>query len=988
MSLQPDRWSELERLFHDALERLASERAAFLDVACGPDLPLRAELDRLLAADNLAEGGITHIVGQVAVSAAELNAPTAGDARIGSYRLLSELGRGGMGTVWLAERADAEFRQSVAIKLILPGAAGAGIVRRFLAERQILAGLHHPNIAALLDGGTTGDGRPYLVMEYIEGEPIDRYCDRHQRGVEARLELFAAVCSAVQFAHARLVVHRDIKPGNILVTPDGVPKLLDFGIAKILTPVDARDAVTHTATGFRLMSAPYASPEQIRGDAVSVATDVYSLGVLLYELLAGRSPYDVETDRPHALAEAILAGQPKRPSAAVTRPVSVAEGEARTRAAKVDVAAARGVTTERLHRLLSGDLDNICLMALRKEPERRYASVEALREDVLRHLAGRPVAATGDSAAYRVRKFVRRNRGAVLATTASVLALVGVTVAFTVGLAAERDRATLEAEKASEVADFLQGLFEVSDPNVGTEREITARQLLDDGARRIEEELMDQPEVRARMLNVIGNVYRGLGVPREAQRLLEQALASSRELYGGESVEVAQNLSDLAVAVFLTGEELSSADSLHREAIALRRRRLGPDHPDVAWSMGELALVLNLRGDYEEAEQLARGALDIQRATLGPEHVDIAKSLNALGIVARRMGRHEEAETFYREALAMRQRLFDPSHPDVLESVGNLALVLEQRGSYAEAEALLRERAERSRIRLGDEHPTTLEALNNLAFMLWRTGHYRDAEPAFRDVVITGRRVYGEDHTSLAIYMNNLAVALRRKGDLQAADSLQREALAMNRRLLGEEHPRVAADMANHARILQARGDAAGAERLHREALAMRRRLLDADHPDVAEGLSGLALVKRDQRAYAEADSLLRAALAIRRARLGEESPRVAETLHELGLVLRDQGKDDEAETHFRDAMALRTRVLGDAHPDVSVSRRELGALLRAGGRYAEAEPELLGSYRVASERLDVRDQDVLRALDELVALYQAWGRPADAERFRILARP
>ena len=957
MSLEPGRWSELERLFHEALARPPAERTAFADEACGPDHALRDELARLLAADEGADPAIARIVGEGARAVAgTLEGGPTGDARLGPYRLIREIARGGMGTVWLAERADDEFRRSVAIKLILPGTAGAGVVPRFLAERQILAGLDHPNIARLLDGGTTPEGWPYLVMEHIEGEPIDRYCERHGLDLEARLGLFVAVCSAVQFAHARLIVHRDIKPGNILVAPDGVPKLLDFGIAKILAADGGGDALARTATGLHLMSAPYASPEQIKGDSISIATDVYSLGVLLYELLAGRLPYPVEATSPHALAEAILSAEPERPSVAVGR-----DGA----------------------RALAGDLDDICMMALRKEPDRRYPSVEALREDVVRHLAGRPVKATPDTPSYRLRKFVGRNRGGVLVATASVVLLAGVTAAFTIGLAAERDRATLEAENAAEVSDFLQGLFEVSDPAIGTDREVTARQLLDDGAARIEGELAGQPALQARMRGVVGDVYRGLGLTSDAERLLGQALALNEELYGQESLAVAETLTDLGDAIGMT--DVSRAETLHRQALDLKMTLLGDEHPDVADGMRRLALVLTRLGRSGEAEELATTALRIQRPALGPDHAEIASSLSVLGLAQRAGGRSAEAEASHREALAMQLRLLDPSHPDVLASMGNLAIVVEERGAYEEAEALHRERVERTRGRLGPEHPETLVALNNLAFMLTRTGHFAEAEPVFRDVVDIGRRVHGGDHTALAIFMNNLAVVLNRLQDFAAADSIQRQALEMNRRLLGEEHPRVAADLANYGGIRQAQGDLEGAERLYREALAMRRRLLEADHPAIAESLYGLGNVLRDTGALGEAESLLREAATIRRARLGEDSPSLAETLHNLGVVLRRAGRLAEAEGELGRALALRVRVLGPEHPNVAATRRELAGVLRDGERYAEAEELLLEVYEAAAARGEARGPALLATLDELVALYRAWGRPADAERFERL---
>jgi serine/threonine-protein kinase len=528
MTAPRDHWLEMERLFNEALGHDPATRTRWLAAAC-PDEALRAEVERLLAAEAGAEDRLRDVL-----AGAVPPAPIEKATRIGPYRLIHELGRGGMGSVWLAERADAEYVDRVAIKLIRADAASPGLIRRFLSERQILANLKHPNIARLLDGGTTDDGRPYLVMEYIEGDPIDVYCDRHRLSVADRIALVRQVAGALQFAHTNLVVHRDIKPSNILVTSDGAPRLLDFGIAKILDPATMPHRVAETGTGHRLMTPAYASPEQVRGDAVTTAADVYSIAVVLYELLTGRLPYRTESAQPHDLARLILEVQPEQPSTAVA----------------ADAPVERNTTLQRLRRQLEGDLDNILLVALRKEPERRYASIEQFAADLGRHLDGHPVVARPDTWPYRAGKFVKRNRGAVAAgmSTFLTLAFFALSVAIQANrIRRERDIANREREKAESVTAFLVDVFDAADPNNARGTEVTAREILAEGGRKAKTELADQPEVQAAAMETIGNVYRALGEYDSAAPFLQAAHDRRLAALGPNSLDYATSLTELGL---------------------------------------------------------------------------------------------------------------------------------------------------------------------------------------------------------------------------------------------------------------------------------------------------------------------------------------------------------------------------------------------------------------------------------------------------------
>jgi eukaryotic-like serine/threonine-protein kinase len=712
-------------------------------------------------------------------------APSPLERRIGPYRILRQLGQGGMGMVYLAARADEHFEKRVALKVVRAGADSAAVVRHFKRERQILAGLDHPNIARLLDGGTTDDGLPYFVMDYVEGEPLLPYCEARGLSVAARLRLFQALCSAVQYAHRSLVVHRDIKPGNILVAADGTPKLLDFGIAKLVDPELADDAPTGTALA---MTPEYASPEQARGEPITTATDVYSLGVVLYNLLTGQHPYRLTSRQPLDVLKAVLEQDPEKPSIAVERalalPATVVQtrglasgggmgGEATRRQpaagppAVTETTARAGETTpDRLRRRLRGDLDNILMMALRKEPQRRYASVEAFSEDIQRYLEGRPVAARRPTVAYRTGKFVRRHAAAVGAAAAALVLLVGFTGAMAVQSArvarerdvarhersaAERERATAQRERATaqRVSAFLVDLFKISDPGEARGNSVTAREMLDKGTAKIRTELKDQPEVRATLMATMGDVYRRLGLYDKAAALLEEALEIRKETLGSAHPDVAASLGGLASLRFERGD-YPGAESLYREALAIRRRALGNEHPDVAKTLNDLAGVVHEKGDYAQAESLYRVALAMRRKLLGDEHPDVAKSLNDLATVLYGKGDYAGAEKLQREALALKRRLLGDDHPDVANGEANLAVLLREKGDYAGAEVLHRQALTLTRKLYGSAHPRVAMSLASLADTLCLERKAAEAEPFATEALAVFKKTLPSGHPYIA----------------------------------------------------------------------------------------------------------------------------------------------------------------------------------------------------------------------------------------------
>ncbi|MGH7527388.1 MAG: serine/threonine-protein kinase, partial [Gemmatimonadales bacterium] len=591
-----EEWERLEEVLDAALELPSDDRVSFVERACGTQELLRNRARAVLGAaeragdflerpaDAFAAGLLREIAAEAEFGLVSDESGSVAGGRLGPYRLVRELGRGGMGAVYLAERDDEQYDRRVAIKVVPAGLLSGGLRMRFLLERRILASLEHPNIARLYDAGVGEDGTPYFVMEYVEGRPIDLHCDEGRLPIRARLALFDQCCDAVQFAHRNLVVHRDLKPGNILVSNDGVVKLLDFGIAKLLrTEVDGGTTLTGLG-GFQPLTPEYASPEQLRAEPVSTATDVYALGVLLFELLAGCWPYHPRDRSVLSYERAVLEQDPDRPSAAITRtPDDPAVGERRS------------TTPAGLRRQLRGDLDNIVLTALRKEPERRYPSVQHLRDDVRHYLESRPVSARPATWGYRTRRFVRRNRVGV----AAAAVVVGALIAGLAGTAWQARAASREARRADQVRQFVVELFQVSDPDRAKGDTITARALLDRGAERLDTELAAEPELRAEMLAVLGGIYQKLGVYDRARPLLE-------------------------------------------EALAVRGARLGPRHLDAARSAADLASLLYEQGQYPRAEKLTRSALAVQRELLGPEDTLVAASMTSLGAIVNAQGQHDE----------------------------------------------------------------------------------------------------------------------------------------------------------------------------------------------------------------------------------------------------------------------------------------------------------------------------------------------------------
>jgi serine/threonine-protein kinase len=893
------RWRQLQEIFHVGAGLPPAERASYLDEACGKDVDLRREVEELIASSHEA----TDLVAEVRHAASTLLAPPSLiGARLGPYRVVSELDEGGMGRVFLALRDDDQFQRRVAIK-VAHAAQAPKLLSRFRSERHILAGLDHPNMARLLDGGTTEDGVPYLVLEYVEGEPIDRYCDSRRLSVRERLRLFRIVCAAVQYAHQNLVVHRDLKPGNVLVTTDGTPKLLDFGIAKLLKPELLGQALPLTTDLSRPMTPEYASPEQVRGDPVTTASDVYSLGVLLYELLTGCRPLRLDGQGPTGIERIVTEVEPEPPSTAAARAPEADHGRAPEERSR-----ARGLSPEKLARTLEGDLDNIVLMALRKAPARRYSSAEQLSEDLRRHLEGLPVRARKDTLRYRAGKFAGRNRYPLAVAAAFFAVVVGFgwnRAQLARSLRYERDQAQQEAATAGRVASFLQDVFKLADPTEEHGATVTAREVLDRATARLSEQEQDRPEVKAELLDTMGNVYRHLGLYARAEPLLEEALERRRASLGERSLDTAKSLLHLGE---LRGEESRSAEAeaLLRRAVAVREGLLGPDHADVAEALYSLGVTLRYEGKRAEAEHVLRRALDLREASFadGPE---VADTLDRLAELLDDRGELSNAEALAHRALEIARRR-PGDHVDSARYLGRLGTILREEGELAAAEPLLREAlAMRERL-FGPDHPTVATNLDELANLLRDRGQPDAAEPLYRRAVDVYRRLVGDDHLGLAAVRVDLGEMLVEKGRLDEAEGLFERSLEARRRL-GDDDPFTLVSRDRLARVAAARGDLLTAEALYRDVLEARRRTEQEDDLEAATSELGLGRVLCAEGKAAEAELILRKALVRRLRLLPARHWQVAEAKAALGGALVAERRTPEAERLVSEAsIVLRTR--------------------------------------------------------------------------------
>ncbi|MCH8147900.1 MAG: tetratricopeptide repeat protein [Planctomycetes bacterium] len=930
------RWQRVRETFEQICDLDASERKAKLAVVEQEDPTLCADVASLLVSYD---EGATALDFLPELCSSDVP-PQGTDVErigqmVGAYRLIERLAVGGMSTVYLAERADTQTGDRVAIKIITSaGPLPQRARKRFYHERRLLAELNHPNIARLLHGGVTDDGWPYLVMEYVAGEPIDVYCEAHDLSIEGRVAVFRGVCAAVQYAHQNLVVHRDLKPGNILVTRDGVPKLLDFGIAKLLQPEYTPQSAAAPTTE-RFMTPEYASPEQIRGMGVTTASDVYSLGVILYQLLTGRRPHSFKTRLVYEIARIICDEDPLKPSLAVSQATSSYDHSESNRHGVPSEKEDRPSKARRdkLGHRLAGDMDAIVMRAMRKEPDSRYSSVDQFADDLGRYLQGMPVRARKGTWRYRASKFIRRNRTGVAALSAVFVVLVACVVTSTwFAIQAKRQAAIAQA-----VNDFLNDDFLAAVALEFQGKDVSMRVVLDAASKAIAGKFEDEPLIEAAVRTTVGTTYASLGVFEAALPHLERALVLTRAELGEDQAGTLTAMIDLAKLYGQQGR-YDEAEPMHVEALTASRRVLGEDHPVTLKSMSKLAQLYLGLARYEEAERLLVKTLEANHRVLGEDHRDTLHTMTNLAEVFVRQGRYDEAEPLSLRALEVSQRVLGPEHPKTLGFMNNLAELYSHQGRYDDAEPLHVKALDGGLRVRGEEHPDTLTSMNNLALLYVRQGRYDQAEPLYHRALEAYRRVLGEDHPHTLASMGSLSELYRKQARYDEAEPLSIKAMETNLRVLGEEHPSTLGSMNNLAVLYFDQGRYDEAEPLQLRVLEVSRRILGEDHPNTLGSVSNLAKLYRNQGRYDEAEPLYTKLLEGCRRVLGEEHPYTLKSMCYLGQSYASQARYAEAEPLYLAALEVQDRVLGKDHPDTLTTMSYLAGLYTAQARYDEAE--------------------------------------------------
>ncbi len=862
IELSKDRWSKVEELFGRAVELKADERLHYVTTACGGDEQLRDYVLNLLHADPETEATIERTIVNTVRHAFGDDASEADQMKgqmIGPYRVERLLGSGGMGMVYLAERADQQFDQQVAIKLGRHRLVDPQTEIRLRHERQFLADLDHPNIARLLDGGTTDDGVPYLVMEYIDGVRIDTYCDLHRLNVADRLRLFQTICAAVHYAHQNLIIHRDIKAANILVTEEGTAKLLDFGIAKLS---DAQGAATDglTREGAVIMTPANGAPEQIRGQTITTVTDVYGLGLLLYDLLSGLRAYETENSTPSQIARVICEDERISPSRQLARKKREAESSNDSIALQEleEVTTDRSTSFERLQRLLRGDLDNIVLNALRKDPARRYRSASAIADDIGRHLKSMPIVAREDSWRYRTGKFMHRHLAAVSAAALVVVMLA----AFTVLLSVQNRKIAEERDTAREVIQFLEDIFMAHDPSRARGTDVTAAEILAEGANRIRGNLDDRPEIQSSLMGTIGRVYYNLGEYQQSKEMLEQALQ-------------------------------------------IRLHTDGESHPNVAAARNDLAEVLIRRAEYQRATELLLQSLAVNQLSNDGTSPQVATNLFNLANVYLATGELDQAESAVRSSIAIFVQLRDQFAIGLAEAKSALARILQVRGDLDQTEVLLREAIEIISDSQGPDHPLMAYYLQNLGVLQRSKGDLVAAEQTLQTAIAATRRILGDKHDLLAVTLVDQGMLLHMKGDYDAAESVIREALVLGSEIHGTSHPRLGLHKTILGMVLHDKADLDAAEATLRDALTIYEQVLDQDNQYTASALTELGAVLNTAGRPFEALPLLERALEIRRRDYAPNHLLVAATRSEYGDTLSRLGRFDEAESLLQESLVV-----------------------------------------------------------------------------------
>jgi serine/threonine-protein kinase len=893
-------WEQVERLFHAALDKSFPERAAFLDEACVQNPELREEVEAMLKADADAEGVLDHPLPIDEYTNESPPQILVSGEQVGPWRIVSELGRGGMGVVYLAERADGTYEQQVALKVIRGGMLGAEIEPRFGRERRILGRLQHPNIARLVDAGASTGGWPFLVMELVHGEPITIWSTSNKLSIKARLRLTLQVCDALQHAHRNLVVHRDLKPGNILVADDGTVRLLDFGVARLLAgPEDNEMMLTRGA--YVPMTPQYAAPEQMSDNEITTATDIFSLGAVLYELLCNQPPRGEVTGSPVEMLQTMERPIPP-PSSCRDLPIA-------------------------WRRQVQGDLDAIVQKATAPDPTRRYGSVSDFAEDIRRYLAHEPVLARPESLAYRTTKFVRRHR-------VGVAAMIAIAIAIGSGVTATAWQARVaatQAHKAEAVKEFVLSLFGGADPAEALGEELTARQLVDDGADRIQTELIDEPGVRAEILTFLADMYDKMDQDDRAVELVDEALAS---IPAKDSIEYAKTLLVHGRILIGKSDDIAGVASLD---LALPILEAHGSDLEQAEAFDLKSIVTTRQGDIDASLVLAERALALRLAQLGEDHEEVATSYNNLGVLMRTKGDYAESRRYHEKALDIRRRVLPDMHPQTGLSLNNLGALEYAEGNFARAAEYFSESLDLNRQVNGPAHHDTIASLNNLGFMKLRLGKLDEARQTLTDVYDYWVAQDKAEHPNALVTRINIATVQRASGDIEGALEEYQELENKLVPLLGAEHPFVAATLHHEARCYLELGEIDQAEDLIARALAIRDKALGPDHPDNGELVRDQGRIALLRNELVSARKLTERAIEMQRSKLPVTHPSISSSDILLGQIALAEGHTEAALTLQRSALVNLAAMFRPENLERAQAHFELGRTLTVAGVAGDA---------------------------------------------------
>ncbi len=877
--------------------------------------------------------------------------------KLGAWSIHSLIDSGGMSSVYMAERDGDQFHMKAAVKFIHFAGFNPQVMVRFRQEMQFLATLNHPNITRIIDSGITEYGTPWYAMEFVDGLPITRYCNENNLSLRERLKLFSNVCRAVQHAHKNLIIHRDLKPSNILVNREGEVKLLDFGIAKALSDeLSVRTETPLTREGQAIMTPEYASPEQLEGSVVNITSDIYSLGIILHELITGTKPFDFSgmsrvqmvialKEKPVARPGNTFKNQPEKPSGI-------------------------GVTK------ISRELDDILLISLRAEPERRYESVEQFGRDVSNFLNNEPVMARADSRGYRFKKFLQRNRtGTALTALSLILLIIGAG-----GILWQAEQTRIEAERAAAVTNFIVDMFETSDPAISGQPDITVSEVLERSVERIDRELQNQSATQADIMNVVGQVYRNIAKFDESRVMLEGSLEKNIGLYGEEHANVAAGINELGQLYFYMSD-YQAADSLHAKALEMRTSLLGNNHKATAESKRNRAIVLTNLGEYEWAKELHKEAIETLIAIHGRQHTDVSYGIHRLGYAYHRAGEYDEAEKYYQDALDMKEQLFQGPHPSYAGVLNDLGMLYYHIADFSMAEEMHRRAMEMRRTLYGDAHPDISMSLNNLGLAMRYQDKYDEAETYFLEAIEMRREIFGDEDIGIAYSLNNLVPIYTSRGDYDKVDRIHEESLTIRRAVFGDVHPAVALMLNNIGRHMRETERTEESFAYLEEAFKIYEETTGLSHPHAVINQLNLAFSHRNTEDYEQAMELMVQVKERRQEIYGGEHLYFADVLYEKARIYRMMNEDEKATELFASAAKVYEEIFPQGVSEHTSARIYLSEILEEEGYTEAAEEHLLTMFQLL-EKDHSGHSDMERIAEKLIDFYDRNGTSEEKEPF------